>query len=651
MGMGIAPHARRTPAPGVVVVVAAVAVAAGLAAGCKDKGPAAVATLARAAAPVDRAVGAGAWQIAPVGTGYFLGDAARTGDGDAELAIAGGARLAMTPHTILRFGGGATPAGRLEVELGAIELTGTGAYQLELGEVKLADHAGVRVTARGKGASSVELLVGDAQITTVGGAPVALKQGEAFELGMDISIKKVVDAGVAAPLDAGIDAGAPDAAPVDAAGAATVAVAVTGGRAEIQRPGEKGWSKLAAGAAEVPAGAAVRIGPGSTAVFTHAGASLELGAGGRVTITGELFFSLETGGARAVTEPGHGLAVAVPGGGVDVDGGTGPADSRIEVGGRDTKLVVSRGAAKLTAGGETIALNRGESATVSRAGVLRTVEAIPTYFDVVVPAGDTVTIHDPKPPTAVQLQFGGRCSGGGIVEVDRDGRFRAARVSGGRDAANVSLGAGTWAYRLRCTQGAAEGAAVASGRIVVSRDDGRRALPRSVATNPIDADGRHWRISYQSLIPTVAIKYLGAGASFRLHLVGSGKDAGKDVTFDSATPMVTIPGTRLKEGEYTYWFEHDGVKQDKISTLKIDFDQTAPQVYIEAPSDGQPFTASVEVRGAVLPGWTASVDGAELPLDHQRRFMAQVASPKSNALAIRLAHPERGVHFYLRRAK
>jgi hypothetical protein len=341
--------------------------------------------------------------------------------------------------------------------------------------------------------------------------------------------------------------------------------------------------------------------------------------------------------------------VAWPGGGVAIKGGAAtPSEVRVDIGGRDTKVTMNRGGGQLTGGpGSSLDLNRGESATVNRAGVIHVVEAIPSYFDLRVTVGDTLTIHDPRPPTAVQFLFAGKCPGGGIVEVDHDNRFRTAKVSAGKDAANVSLGNGTWAYRLRCSQGSGEGAAVASGRVAVSRDDGRRALPKSVATNPIDADGRHWRISYQSTIPTVAIKYLGAGSAFRLHLA----QGGKEVTFDATAPTVTVPGSKLKEGEYTYWFDHDGVKQDKVSTLKIDFDQTAPQVYIEAPNNGQAFGATIDVRGAVLTGWSASVDGVDIPLDRQRRFAAQVSPPAANALAIRLAHPDRGVHYYLRRAK
>ncbi len=115
--------------------------------------------------------------------------------------------------------------------------------------------------------------------------------------------------------------------------------------------------------------------------------------------------------------------------------------------------------------------------------------------------------------------------------------------------------------------------------------------------------------------------------------------------------MVTIEGTKLKEATYTYYFDHDGVKQDKVSTLKITFDQTAAQVYIESPANAQPFATPIDVHGSVLPGWTAKVAAFDVPIDKNRRFQAKVDPPDGQALAIRLSHPQRGVHFYLRRAK
>jgi hypothetical protein len=258
------------------------------------------------------------------------------------------------------------------------------------------------------------------------------------------------------------------------------------------------------------------------------------------------------------------------------------------------------------------------------------------------------TIHDPKGATAVKFDFGGKCPGGGVIELDRDARFRTPKVSSGKDGANLMITGGGWAYRLRCTVGGAEGSAVASGRIEELRDSGRRPLPPKPAKNTIDADGRNYTISYQSLIPNLEVRYHGTGSAFHLHLATGGSEE----LFASTKPLIEVPGAKLREATYTFWVDHDGVKQDKITTLKINFDLTAPQVYIESPPNGKPFGASIEVGGAVLPGWTAKVEGVEIPIDPRtRRFHATVQPPPGQALAIRLQHAQRGVHFYLRRPK
>ena len=199
----------------------------------------------------------------------------------------------------------------------------------------------------------------------------------------------------------------------------------------------------------------------------------------------------------------------------------------------------------------------------------------------------------------------------------------------------------------RCTVGGIDGSPVASGQITVRRDDGRRPLRTLQGVNEIDADGRNYDITYQSLIPSVAVRVRNPGASNRLHLAHGGKEQ----TYESSTPRIVVPGKDLREGEYTYWIDRDNVKQDKISSLRITFEQTAPQVYIESPRDGEPWAGDIDVRGAVLPDWKAEVDGTAIPIDSQRRFSAKVGIPSGNALAIKLSHSQRGVHYYLRRQK
>ena len=607
--------------------------------GCKKK-PAYIAELTKAEGPVERQEGTGAWGEAAVGAKYYLGDAARTADGGADLKLAGNAIIKMDKYTVLRFGGKGGSA-KIAVELGQIELRGAGNYGLDLGDVKLEKDGAVRITAKGQGKSNVELLVGAAQVSGLDGNMVQLEIGKIFDMGIGpIDVQPAV-------ADAGVDA-AP--VPVDAGPVAVDdgMIEVTGKKAEIQQPGSTKWEPLPAGAGKIVNGSKIRLGAGTTAKLVANGVTLSLAGGSRMTVTDNLLFGLELGVGTASVPVATEGKVTIPGGSVDLKGSpTIGAKARLDVNARgEAKVSVLEGGVKLvgTAPGAELELKTGEAASMAKAGNIQQKAKIPDYYDlkVMVGAESTFTIHDPRGATALQFSYAGKCGGGGTIEMDTDPRFRTARITGGKDSANILADAGAYSYRLTCG-----GGAVASGRIVVRRDSGTRPLPKDAQVNDIAADGRSYRISYQSLVPNIKIKFPGSGGKYKLHLATGGAEE----TFDSAKPVYTVEGKKLKEATYTYWVDKDGVKQDKVSTLTIDFDQTAPQVYISDPPNGKAFTADVKVGGAVLPGWSVKVEGVDIPVDkNTRRFNASVGAPQgATALAIRLSHPQRGVHYYMRR--
>jgi hypothetical protein len=627
----------------VILAVAVVAVA-----GCGGKHG--IAELIDASGPVAREKGDDPWKGVEVGATFDLGDAARTADGTARIEITNGPQLDMLPNTTLRFG--KDGEGRIAVEAGAIELATAGSYGLDVGDVKLGSGGKVRVTATGVGKEQIQLAGGAGTVTTLDGHVVELAAAGGIELsaGASVVTPVVVDAGVK-PADAAV--AVVDAADVadtgSGSGSDDVAITATG-KVEVQQPGDKAWKPLGKDVHTVPRGAAVRVAGGGTAKLTALAVTLQLGGGSRATVGQDLVVAVDAGAADASVPVAGAGTVHVPGGGIAIAGDAKTAGAaHLEVNGHDTRVVARAGAVKVNGAGDaSLALSPGESASLMHAGDrIQPIEAIPKQADFRVAVGETFTVHDPRTPTAIQFQFGGKCADGGTVELDRDARFRTAQLSAGADAANLLVAAGGWNYRLRCTEHGVPGAVVASGRVAVIRDDGHRPLPPRQPPDPVDADGRTWRNSYQSTIPDVQVHYVGPdGGTLRLHLAS----AGKDQTFDGAA-VVTVPGAQLHEGTYTYWFDRDGTRVGKVSTLKIDFDQTAPQVYIELPADLHPFDPQVHARGAVLPGWSAAVEGVDLPIDKQRRFDAEVQAPTTLALAIKLSHPQRGVHYYLRRAK
>ena len=89
---------------------------------CGGKKNGGIAELTKADGPVERQPGVGAWEGASVGAKFYLGDAARTADGAAQITLTGAQVLEMQPHTVLRFGAGKNNATNVIVELGAIDV-------------------------------------------------------------------------------------------------------------------------------------------------------------------------------------------------------------------------------------------------------------------------------------------------------------------------------------------------------------------------------------------------------------------------------------------------------------------------------------------------------------------------------------------------
>jgi hypothetical protein len=621
-----------------------VAVAIACLVACGGKKGNAIAELKKADGPIERQQGSGAWAGVKIGQLYYIGDAARTADSPAELQIThGGALIAMQPHTVLRFGGKEGNS-KIAVVVGAIDLSGNGLVGLDIGDVRLKSGR-VRVTSKGEGAT-LALEMGDASVSNLKGETFDMVIGSIVDLSPDdVTVTSVVDAAVAdAPV---ADAPIADAGPV----ADEAHVIPDGKKVEQLPPGEKKWVAVTTDTV-LAIGAKLRVGKGSKAKVSAKGTSLEMDGPSSMTLGDNLGMTVDAGVVHGLVDAGATGTVHLPGGLIELRGGQqSGADTRLDVNARETRVAMQRGNAELTGSkGGKLEMNRGESATLATNGTIRVLEAIPSYYDFQVAAGESATIHDPRGNTAVQFQFGGKCKDGGFIEMDQNASFKTAKVSSGKDSANLMAGSGQWAYRLRCSSGNGDSAPVASGRVRVLRDDGGRPLPKEAATVPIDADGRTWRISYQSVIPLVKVSTKGVGSTFKLHMATGGKEQ----VFEGKGASINVPGAKLDEGAYTYYLERDGEKDPKISTLIIDFDNTAPQVYIQSPPavSTKPWDPQIKVRGALMPGWTAAAGGVEIPVDKQRRFQGTVDKPTgTTTFAIRLSHPQRGVHYYLRRGK
>jgi hypothetical protein len=623
--------------------VAVVALAALAGCTCGTSEAARVARLEQADGAVSRAVGDGAWDDAAPGQWFVIGDAARTGaDGGARLSLVSGGGLRMAPDTVIRFGRGAAPEiPRLSLEVGSSEIiTGDeeASVELDLGVARIAPGSRVRLVA-GEGGTRFEVVVGSSRVTRADGEELTLSGGQGLEV--------EVGGAVIERVDLAIDAGAPP----DAAAPRTIEVTVEGDGVRA-RTGEGQPAPLAPGTHPMAS---------TTEVTLERGDRLEVTRGPeRIVVTGPAEVVVAPpGGALVAARRGSADArattvdvqVDVPGGSVFVRRGPGDGSvGQVEVPkSGPTRVRARRGRVDVVgSGGGRESIHIGEVVEVAARGGLRVTGRAPERADLSVPAGESATIHAPAPPVALEVRFAEACAGDGIVELAEGRSFaREVHIGKGTGSARVLAGRGTHAYRVRCLDaGVLAETPAAEGSVRVIRDRGTRPLARGAPKNVIDADGRRYTVLYQNKLPSITFRWkTAARGPYRLDI----EQGGRTRSYDLDEPRYTTGS--FSEGEYEYRFTGAGGVASKTSTLRIDFDNAAPSAYISQPSVGTRFGGDqVRVAGAALVGWSVSVDGAPLPLDRQHRFSASVAvPPERRGLAVRIAHPRRGVHYYLRR--
>jgi hypothetical protein len=270
----------------------------------------------------------------------------------------------------------------------------------------------------------------------------------------------------------------------------------------------------------------------------------------------------------------------------------------------------------------------------------------PSVVDFVASAGDSFIVHDPKPPTSIGFVHAG-CDGELVLTLDPGKR---PRETSGRGRVSAEISPGSHRYSLSCLKpGESKGTRVADGSVSVFADAGSRRLARTAPASAIDTDGRRYTVLYQTLLPTISVRWPNAppASSYTLR-VGSSSGAR---TFTSSKPSHSLPAGALQEGDHTLQFEGGGVRS-KQTSVAIRFDNAAPTASISSPAD-RSFApgAGVTVAGSALPGWTVSSGGKDLTQDAQNRFSGEVSAPVAErALVIRFFHPSRGNHYYLRRS-
>ena len=319
-------------------------------------------------------------------------------------------------------------------------------------------------------------------------------------------------------------------------------------------------------------------------------------------------------------------------------------------------------------------------------------------------AGESFTVHDPKGATPIALDMSNRCPQGGVVEVSGPGGGMMETDA----VARFILRTGRHRLRVRCRAASGElGSVAAAGTARVVRDSGRAPFPQRAPFNVVDLNGRRWTLRYQNQPPEVRVRWLSPGGTgpFVLHHKPPG---GATSTLNLGNRAVhTFRSGSLADGTHQLWMQRGGraaagsagagsagtgsagagsagagsagagsagagsagagsagagsagmegtgrAARTEVTRMRIAFDNTAPTAIVREPADAS-FTAgdTVSVSGIAQPRWSVSVDGRSIDLDGAHRFSTEVTVPADGAgVAVRLSHPRRGVHFYVRRVR
>lgn len=577
-----------------------VLVAALIVIGCSKQSSGVVARLERKEAQVERMPSANApWAVAKVGDGFVLGSAIRTGNGGhAKLKLGKNGKLEVSQNAVVYFT--KTP-GRarddIRVETGVVELE-AGDELVGLGEAVLDPHGKARIESGPDG------------------------------IRIDVSLGKVVleDSVIAAgqSITLGEKKPRPVAAEVPKRGLHFV---ITG------KPARTSKGELAIGDHDVDIGTQLMTPSGGAASIVRDGMRAETSGPSDVELDKDSMriakgtVTLDAQSANALAKfPGGSLTTTAGGAATASIGNDGAATIDAQRG--ETIVETAKGTQTLTA---------GETLTVSAKGDIEKAAPPPARTVATIASGESPFIHDASAPTSIRVTFSGACT----VEVAKDRTFkRVIARSGGTDAANVLVPAGTSSYRTRC------GSKTTTGTIRIAKDSGRAPLPKAAAKTHVEMDGREYTILYQNLLPELTLSWKAAPKKPPYAFVL--QSSGGEKRFASGEPKVTIPAGQVKEGTYTVWVEPMAGAKSEQGKLVIEFDNAAPAASIDTVESN---LGSITVKGVVIEGSKVSAGNTPVELDRHRRFTAQLTPGEAeDGAAIRITNPKGGIHYYVMRA-
>jgi len=589
----------------------------------------------------------GKWFAANSGEKFSMGDAIRTGkQSGATLKLKSKARLQVEAETVMRFLESAPDEENLGVEIGNVSLMaaeGNVTLRSSVGLASIERGSTVRIGIAGN-IMQYEVMMGNATFR-VGSEDAKVTAGQ--KIAIDIATATILPTATA-PVAVLPQEPEPTAPVSDL----QLVLDLSGKPSSYRQPGESDWADAPKGKLRVADGTELRIPRAGSATVTRGNEVVALQGAGEFVVGGSKSLVEARSGQVVVERSTRDVVIQVPGGSITIrsDGDSQGAGS-LSVGKNGVSdLSVRAGVADVTSDDGSERIRAGEQLVLASDGTIEIHGRGPGIADLSINPGESIVVHDPSPPTAVEIQVEKVCPNGGRIEL---GQHRISAASGNAERAIAVLQRGRHGYDIRCKKDDGfDRRAAASGVIQILRDEGIATLPRSAPTNFVDTDGRKYTIMYQNLLPAVRLSWPDApkARGYRITVESNGKTK----TFTAALNKMELKTGSLAEGDHIVKYETaDGATRSNATTIKIRFDNAAPTAVVKLPKN-QDFNAgaSIAVSGVALPGWLVTAEGTKLTLDDNQRFSGNVdVAAKHPALAIRFEHEERGVHFYVRRTR
>lgn len=605
----------------------------------------AMATLSARSGVVDRdtAEKLEQWLKAEVGAAFSVGDGVRTGPkSGAELTLDDGSILALEEDTLIRFldrpPGSKEQALDLQLGNASLEAPEDGTVLRTLfGQATLTGGTRVQL-GRSDGGLRFQIKVGSATLENAEGQKLEVEAGQTIQISLGGAVMEPIEETQKESPDEKKENEEQPTGPVSAQ--------VRGNTVKLKGPGESAFESLAAGEASLDVGSTLQVGSGSSVTLIQGDDKADLAAGGTYVIGGGGQFVEAQSGSMEVSSEGK-VTIQVPGGVIVTNGGS----SKITALGKEGTKVETKSGSVTLRGKTEETLSTGEEGIITQQGDISVKGRGLSYADVETASGENLVIHDPRPPTAVRFLFGDHCKDG-VIRLSGS-KTSVPQDSFGRGEGSVALllGNGATSYTLHCIgEDGKEGAAKVKGKVTVLQDAGSRPVPKTAPFTLVDVNGRTYTVLYQNQLPQVSVRWSKAPegvGSFKLHVSGPG---GKR-TYTTSGPSYGFRSGALSEGTHSVYFEGGG-RVSRQTRITILFDNATPTASLSTPTELKANPGGeVVLAGTALPGWDVEVDGQSIGQDAGSRFSVKTKVPENGRpVAVRLTHPTRGTHIYLRRA-